>query len=98
MTVRGSTLERNIFLCWPMRQYRRGQNAASPSDREGEAAAPIGSNLSRVDMILAAVAAHFNHLRFENGAERGLDPSDTLRTEIQPKTITSSKIVRMEMT
>jgi hypothetical protein len=38
VTVRSSTLERDIFLSGPMRQYRRGRNAASPSHREGEAA------------------------------------------------------------
>jgi len=47
VTVRGSTRERDISTL----QYSSGRNAALPSHREGEAAAPIGSNLSQVNMI-----------------------------------------------
>jgi AraC-like DNA-binding protein len=43
-----STAFKRVMGCSP-RQYSRGRNPASPSHREGEPSAPIGSNLSQVE-------------------------------------------------
>ena len=44
-----STAFKRVMGCSP-RQYSRGPNPASPSHSEGKPPAPIGSNLSQVDM------------------------------------------------
>ena len=44
-----STAFKRVMGC-SSRQYNRGRNPASPSHSEGKPPAPIGSNLSQVDM------------------------------------------------